>query len=225
MLRDPDPSFVAGVGPSRRNVLRGGLSRRNVLRGGAALASGLFIGIELPLPRARADEPVPTGARFNAFIHVAADDTVTFTLPAVEMGQGVYTSQAQCLAEELDIGLDKVIATHAPPDQANYGSPVFIIQATGGSTTTIAWTGPLRKAGATARAMLVQAAAAKWGVDPSGLNDRERRHHGYGEWTFDPLWRGRDCGRRPPPARGGQAERPLAVPPDRQAGAPHRYAR
>ena len=169
MLRDPDLSFVAGVGPSRRNVLRGGLSRRNVLRGGAALASGLFIGIELPLPRARADEPVPTGARFNAFIHVAGDDTVTFTLPAVEMGQGVYTSQAQCLAEELDIGLDKVIAEHAPPDQAHYGSPVFIIQATGGSTTTIAWTLPLRKAGATARAMLVQAAAAKWGVDPTGL--------------------------------------------------------
>ena len=116
------------------------LSRRDVLRGGAALAGGLLIGIELPLARARADEPVPTGARFNAFIHVAPDDTVTFTLPAVEMGQGVYTSQAQCLAEELDVGLDKVIAAHAPPDQANYGSPVFVIQATGGSTTTIAWT-------------------------------------------------------------------------------------
>ena len=159
MLRDPDPTFVAGVG----------LSRRGLLRSGAALAGGLFIGIELPLARARADEPAPTGTRFNAFIHVAPNDIVTFTLPAVEMGQGVYTSQAQCLAEELDIGLDKVVAAHAPPDQANYGSPVFVIQATGGSTTTIAWTGPLRKAGAAARAMLVQAAAAEWRVDPTGL--------------------------------------------------------
>jgi isoquinoline 1-oxidoreductase subunit beta len=155
MPRDPDPAFVAGAG----------LSRRAFVRGGAALAGGLLIGIE----RARADEPVPTGARFNAFIHVAPDDTVTFTMPAVEMGQGVYTSQAQCLAEELDVGLDKVIAAHAPPDQANYGSPVFIVQATGGSTTTMAWTGPLRKAGATARAMLVQAAATEWGIDASSL--------------------------------------------------------
>ena len=159
MLRDPDPTVAAGAG----------LSRRGVLRGGAALAGGLLIGVELPLARARADEPASTGTRFNAFIHVAPDDTVTFTLPAVEMGQGVFTSQAQCLAEELDVGLDKVVTAHAPPDQANYGSPVFVIQATGGSTTTMAWTGPLRKAGATARVMLVQAAADGWRVDSAGL--------------------------------------------------------
>jgi isoquinoline 1-oxidoreductase subunit beta len=159
MPREPDPTQIVGSE----------LTRRAVLRGGAGVAGGLLIGIELSPRRAGADEPVPTGARFNAFIHVAPDNTVTFTLPAVEMGQGVYTSQSQCLADELDIGLDKVIAAHAPADQANYGSPVFIVQATGGSTTTLAWSGPLRKAGATARAMLVQAAAAKWGVDPSGL--------------------------------------------------------
>ena len=146
-----------------------GISRRALVGGGAALIGGLSIGIELPSTAACADEPVPTGARFNAFIHIAPDDSVTFTLPAVEMGQGVYTSQAQCIAEELDIGLDKVIAAAAPPDQADYGSPVFIVQATGGSTTTMAWTGPLRKAGAAARAMLVRAAAVEWGVDASGL--------------------------------------------------------
>ena len=159
MRRNPEPAFVD----------KADLSRRALLRGGAALAGGFLIGIELPPARARADEPLPTGTRLNAFIHVAPDDTVTFTLPAVEMGQGVYTSQAQCLAEELDIGLDKVIAAHAPPDQANYGSPILKIQATGGSTTTMAWTGPLRKAGATARAMLLQAAAAEWGVEAAGL--------------------------------------------------------
>jgi isoquinoline 1-oxidoreductase beta subunit len=158
MPRDPDPTFFGGAGSTRRALLRGS----------AALMGGLLIGIDLPT-RARADEPVPTGARFNAFVHVAADGTVTLTLPAVEMGQGVYTSQAQCLAEELDIGLDNVIAAHAPADQANYANPVFTIQATGGSTTTRAWTGPLRKAGATARALLVQAAAARWGVAPAGL--------------------------------------------------------
>lgn len=145
------------------------LSRRNVLQGGGVLAAGLMIAIELPWVAARAAEPEPTGKRFNAFIHIAPDDRVTFTLPAVEMGQGVYTSQSQCIAEELDVALDKVVAAHAPPDQANYGSPIFVVQATGGSTTTMAWSTPLRKAGATARALLVAAAAARWRVDPASL--------------------------------------------------------
>ncbi|MDL2409745.1 hypothetical protein PY650_29820 [Rhizobium calliandrae] len=92
MLRNPDTTFAPAVD----------LTRRTLLRGAAALGDGLLIGIELPSTDARADEPVPTGARFNAFIHIAPDDKVTFTLPAVEMGKGVYTSQAQCIAEELD---------------------------------------------------------------------------------------------------------------------------
>jgi isoquinoline 1-oxidoreductase beta subunit len=112
---------------------------------------------------------MPVGARMNAFIHIAPNDRVTLTMPAVEMGQGVYTSQAMCLAEELDVGLDQVIAVHAPPDQVNYGNPVLVVQATGGSTTTSAWFLPLRRAGATARMMLLQAAAATWGVDLSTL--------------------------------------------------------
>jgi isoquinoline 1-oxidoreductase beta subunit len=150
-----------------------GLSRRTVLYGGA-VAAGLMIAIDFPWAAARAapvsnPEPVATGQRFNAYIHIAPDDRITFTLPAVEMGQGVYTSQAQCIADELDVALDKVIAEHAPPDQANYGNPIFIVQATGGSTTTMAWSGPLRKAGATARAMLVAAAAARWQVDATSL--------------------------------------------------------
>jgi isoquinoline 1-oxidoreductase subunit beta len=143
------------------------VTRREVLRSGAAIAGGLLIGIDFRL--ARADEPLPSGARMNAFIHVDPNDRVTFTLPAVEMGQGVYTSQAMCIAEELDVGLDQVVAAHAPPDQANYGNPVLVIQATGGSTTTSAWYLPLRRAGATARTMLLQAAASAWGVDPSAL--------------------------------------------------------
>src|SRR5580658_3476285 len=144
------------------------VTRRDVLRSSAAVASGLLIGVDFGA--ARATGPLPSGGRMNAFIHVAPDGRITFTLPAVEMGQGVYTSQAMCLAEELEVGLDQVVAAHAPPDQANYGSPVFVIQATGGSTTTSAWFLPLRRAGATARAMLLQAAAMQWGVDASGLS-------------------------------------------------------
>jgi isoquinoline 1-oxidoreductase subunit beta len=143
------------------------LTRRDVLSGGVALAGGLLIGIELGV--ARGAGPTSSGARMNAFIHIAPTDRVTFTMPGVEMGQGVYTSQAMCIAEELDVDLDQVVAAHAPPDQANYGSPVFVIQATGGSTTTSAWFLPLRRAGATARMMLLQAAASTWRVDPSSL--------------------------------------------------------
>ncbi len=143
------------------------VTRREVLRTGTAVTGGLLIGIDFGL--VRADEPTPSGVRMNAFIHIAPDDRVTFTMPAVEMGQGVYTSQAMCLAEELDVGIDQVVAAHAPPDQANYRNPVFMVQATGGSTTTSAWYLPLRRAGATARMMLLQAAASAWGVDPSTL--------------------------------------------------------
>jgi isoquinoline 1-oxidoreductase subunit beta len=143
------------------------LTRREVVSAGLAISGGLLIGIEFGL--ARADEPTPAGARMNAFIDIAPDDRVTFIMPAVEMGQGVYTAQAMCLAEELDVGLDQVVAAHAPPDQKNYGNAIFVVQATGGSTTIKVWFMPLRRAGATARAMLIQAAAATWGVDPSML--------------------------------------------------------
>ncbi|MFK8252975.1 xanthine dehydrogenase family protein molybdopterin-binding subunit [Ancylobacter terrae] len=145
------------------------LSRRSLLRGGAALVGGLVIGIALPARRAGADEPAAVGAALNAFVHVPPEGPVRLIMPAVEMGQGVYTSQAMCLAEELDIGLDQIVAVHAPADQAKYGNPLFVVQATGGSTTTMAWTEPLRKAGATARALLVAAAAAEWGVEAGGL--------------------------------------------------------
>lgn len=157
-------------GPERRSRAGGpALSRRALLRGGAAVLGGLVIGIELPGRRAQALQAGDGAAPLNAFVHVPPEGPVRLIMPAVEMGQGVYTSQAMCLAEELDIGLDQIVAVHAPADQANYGNPLFVVQATGGSTTTMAWTEPLRKAGATARAMLVAAAAAEWGVEPSGL--------------------------------------------------------
>jgi isoquinoline 1-oxidoreductase beta subunit len=142
-------------------------TRREVLEAGLAVAGGLLVGIDFG--RAQASEPASSGARMNAFIHISPADQVTFIMPAVEMGQGVYTSQSMCIAEELDVDLDQVVTAHAPPDMANYGNPVLVVQATGGSTTTMAWFLPLRRAGATARMMLLQAAATAWDVDPSGL--------------------------------------------------------
>jgi isoquinoline 1-oxidoreductase subunit beta len=156
------------VRPDRKRTPEGALlTRREALSAGAALAAGLLIGIDFgPV---RADQAAPGNPRINAFVRITPDDQIILTMPAVEMGQGVYTSQAMCIAEELDIDLGRIVAAHAPPDQANYGNPVFVVQATGGSTTTMAWFLPLRRAGATARQMLLQAAATTWNVEVTTL--------------------------------------------------------
>ncbi len=157
----PDPNRVA-----HSHAHAPVMTRREVLRGGGAVAAGLLIGIDFG--RAQAG-PLPAGGRLNAFVHIGTDDQVTLTMPAVEMGQGVYTSQAMCLAEELDVGLDQVVPVHAPAGPGDYGNPALVIQATGGSTTTSAWLLPLRRAAATARMLLLQAAAAEWSAEATAL--------------------------------------------------------
>jgi isoquinoline 1-oxidoreductase beta subunit len=100
-------------------------------------------------------------------------------MPQVEMGQGVYTSLAMIIAEELDAAFDHVTVEAAPPSDAMYGNPVFGIQATGNSNSIRAFWTKLRTAGAAARAMLVQAAAAQWNVDPASCTaDNSEVIHG-----------------------------------------------
>src|SRR5208337_3098644 len=82
----------------------------------------------------------------------------------VEMGQGTYTSMAMLIAEELEVELKQVHIEHAPPDDKLYGNPLLGFQVTGGSTSVRAFWEPLRRAGATARSMLVSAAAETWQV-------------------------------------------------------------
>ncbi len=83
------------------------------------------------------------------------------------MGQGVYTSISMIMAEELDADFSRLTLEHAPPSDKLYGNPIFGIQATGNSNSIRAFWKPLRAASATARAMLVQAAAQQWQVDPA----------------------------------------------------------
>src|SRR3989449_7430996 len=84
----------------------------------------------------------------------------------VEMGQGTYTSMPMLLAEELEVDLSQVRLEHAPPDDALYAEPLFGVQETGGSTSVRGNWEPLRRAGATARTMLVSAASQTWKVEP-----------------------------------------------------------
>src|SRR3984885_1983520 len=147
-----------------------GVSRRSLLSVG--LAGGFVLAFRLPV---RAfNEPVQppdeTAGKFapNAFIRIDPSGKITLVMPQVEMGQGVYTSISMILAEELDADFSQLTLEHAPPSDKLYGNPLFGIQATGNSNSIRAWWKPLRTATAGARAMLVQAAARQWQVDPAG---------------------------------------------------------
>src|SRR5580700_849715 len=143
-------------------------SRRVLLKSG--MAGSLLLAFHLPVYAANEPEQAPddTNGKFapNAFIRIAKDGKTTLVMPQVEMGQGVYTSVAMILAEELDADYSQIVLEHAPPNDKLYGNPVFGIQVTGNSNSIRAFWLPLRKAGASARAMLVAAAAQQWKVEP-----------------------------------------------------------
>src|SRR5260221_9092350 len=146
--------------------ISGGVSRRSLLTSG--LAGGFLLAFHLPV---RAfNEPVQPpddlAGKFapNAFIRIDHSGKTTLVMPQVEMGQGTYTSISMILAEELDADFAQVVVEHAPPSDKLYGNPIFGIQVTGNSNSVRAFWKPLRDAGASARAMLVQAAAQQWQV-------------------------------------------------------------
>src|SRR5712672_3452373 len=149
------------------------VSRRALLTAG--LAGGFLLAFHLPV-RAAVNEPVQppdvTDGKFapNAFIRIDVTGHTTLVMPQVEMGQGVYTSIAMILAEELDADLKQVTLQHAPPNDKLYGNPTFGLQVTGNSNSIRAFWKPLRNAGAGARAMLVQAAAQQWQVEPANCS-------------------------------------------------------
>jgi isoquinoline 1-oxidoreductase beta subunit len=148
-----------------------GLSRRVLLTGG--LAGGFLLAFHLPLRALTPNEPVQppedTTGKFapNAFIRIDQAGNTTLVMPQVEMGQGIYTAVAMILAEELDGDFAKVALEHAPANEKLYANPAFGIQATGGSTSVRAFWTSLRQAGASARGMLIQAAAREWQVEPA----------------------------------------------------------
>jgi isoquinoline 1-oxidoreductase beta subunit len=144
-------------------------SRRALMTG--ALAGGFVLAFRLPLKAANEPEQPPDNpaGQFapNAFIRIDHAGKTTLVMPQVEMGQGVYTAVAMILADELDADFAAVTLEHAPPNDKLYGNPTFGVQVTGNSNSIRAFWKPLRVAGATARAMLVAAAAGQWQVDPA----------------------------------------------------------
>lgn len=142
-----------------------GLSRRGFLQAGAAGGGGLILSLSLSFGKGEAegaDAFVP-----NAFIRIERDGQIVLTMPYVEMGQGTYTSIPMLIAEELEVDLKQLRLAHAPPNEKLYANPLLGVQATGNSNAIRGAWQPLRRAGATARTMLVAAAAKKWNVDPA----------------------------------------------------------
>ena len=129
------------------------LNRRDVLRGVSGLVVGFFVPAVSKSAAQRYGAPDPT--KPNAYIHIGSDDAVTFVIVKGEMGQGTITSLAQILADELDCDWQKVRTEFAPVDPALYGP----MQGVYGSTSIRTQWMPLRKAGAAAHQMLIQAAA------------------------------------------------------------------
>jgi isoquinoline 1-oxidoreductase subunit beta len=149
-----------------------GLSRRTFLQASAAAGGGFMLSMRLP--GSGIDAKAGEGDRFapNAFIRIDGDGKITLVMPYVEMGQGTYTSIPMLIAEELEVDLKQVRLEHAPPDNKLYMNPLLGEQATGNSNAVRGAWKPLREAGATARTMLVAAAAKRWNVDPASCHAR-----------------------------------------------------
>ena len=148
------------------------LSRSDFVRLTASFAGSLVLvagaeGCSKP-PQTPQDLAANGGFSPNVWLSVRPDNTITFVINRSEMGQGVMTGLPTLLAEELDVPLSKVTIEVAQPEPS-YLYPGQQEMSTGGSTSMRDSWLPLRQAGATARAMLVQAAAKQWGVDPSTL--------------------------------------------------------
>jgi isoquinoline 1-oxidoreductase subunit beta len=149
------------------------LTRRAALKS----VAGLVIGFHLPVTahgqsgparRAQADGGF-AGFAPNAFIRIGTDDLVTVLVKHIEFGQGPLTGLATLAAEELDADWAQMRAEHAPSNPALYKNFVLGMQGTGGSSAIANSYDQMRRAGATARAMLVQTAANTWNVAPSEI--------------------------------------------------------
>ena len=174
------------------------IARRTFLIGSVAVAGGVAFGVYKMLEAA----PNPLGSTedeisLNAFV-VITKDGVTLISPKAEMGQGVHSTWAALIAEELDVDLDQITVIHGPPAKAYYNSALFglvlpfddykvsewqqavrkfagngakllSLQLTGGSTSMRDGFERMRHAGATAREVMKQAAAKRWDMRAGDL--------------------------------------------------------
>jgi isoquinoline 1-oxidoreductase beta subunit len=139
------------------------MNRRDFIKVVSTAGSGLVLGFYLPSTNKLSGKPL-SSALFepNAWIKVQPDNIIRIMVGKSEMGQGVLTSLPMIIAEEMDLDFSKVVVEKASANRKKYGW-----QMTGGSNSVSGGYKKLRQAGATAREMLVMAAAQEWGVSKS----------------------------------------------------------
>lgn len=147
-------------------------SRRNFIRTSSLASGGLLIGFNLfnsckPNAKAPVDIADLDYKDFNAYIKIAENGAVSIFSPNPEIGQGVKTAMPMLIAEELDVAWSNVNVIQGDLDTVNFQRQV----AGGSQSIRLGWE-PLRQTGATARQMLENAAAARWGVDPSSCTTK-----------------------------------------------------
>jgi isoquinoline 1-oxidoreductase subunit beta len=160
------------------------LNRRRFIQAGVAVGGGLMLSVAVPKSHPTATSQT---AMLNAFVRIDPNGKITLVMPKVEMGQGTYTSLPMLIAEELETSLDDIDVEAAPANPDVYGFEGD--QSTGGSTTIRECWLPLRRAGASARIMLIAAAAKRWGVSTATcravlghvIHEASGRRLGYGE--------------------------------------------
>jgi isoquinoline 1-oxidoreductase beta subunit len=159
------------------------MTRRDFLRNSGVAAGGLALGVTLP----RTGRGAEATTELNAFVHIGEDGATTIYCGRCEMGQGISTALPAAVADELEADWERVRVLQGDADEK------FGPQNTGGSRSINIMFEPMREAGAAAQAMLVAAAAARWGIDSSQcyaenhfvrnrLNDRRLA---YGELAAD----------------------------------------
>ena len=146
-------------------ILNLSMTRRKFIGVSAAGASVFLLGMSLPFGRIASEEDHE--AVINAFIGIGEDGMVTFQNPFIEMGQGTYTSIPAIMAEELDADMIMLKVVQAPPGPEYRIMFNNTTRFTGGSLSVRSSYMTMRKAGATARAMLISAAADQWDVKPN----------------------------------------------------------
>ncbi len=152
------------------------MNRRDFLKVSAAGSGGLLVSLSLPgCSGFQTDESDDEGSwKPDAWLELTSDNKIHFTLARVEMGQGTYTGLTTLIAEELEVK-PEVITPGFAPVASEYRNPLYNLQLTGGSTSLATSWEPLRVAGASARIMLVKAAARVWKVSPDQCSVSDRK--------------------------------------------------
>lgn len=153
----------------KKNIDRRSFLRASALTGGGLMISINWLGAMKAAQLTEWDDVIADWTELNGYIQISADNKVQILAPNPEFGQNVLTSLAMMVAEELDVAWENVVVEQAPFNAAVY-SARGARQFTGGSRTVAMWWSPLRQVGATAKAMLVAATAAEWGVSADQIS-------------------------------------------------------